>query len=312
MKVFSRNFLEINRESSCQPFRMACRTNRPWRLGNHRLAGLLLIFLFATLFQAVGVSAQQNNNGFEVTLAATASSEELNSQEDLWVLEVSFKRMRMIPVNFTDPKTGKTNREYVMYLVYKVVNRPLKREIDSTPSTPQNDEDRIPPHQFVPEATLVTEDNGVQNIYVDTIIPEAQKIIQRRESRKPSDPIYKNSVNIVGDIPKITPYDAKSESTLYGMLMWRGVDPKADYFTVFLTGFNSAYRKIKGPDGKDLIVRRVIQQQYWRPGDEFDQNEKEFRHRGEPKWIYRPDEPQTKPVATSGSTNRPQKVGGVK
>ena len=281
--------------------------------GNHRLAGLLLVFLFVALFQPVGTRAQQNNkNGFEVTLAATASSKELNFQEDLWVLEVSFKRMRMIPVDITDPKTGKQNREYVMYLVYKAVNRPLIRRIDTTPFKPQNDEDRIPTHQFVPEATLVTEDNNLQHIYVETIIPEAQKIIQRRESRKPSDPVYKNSVDIVGDVPEITPYDAKSEKALYGILMWRGVDPKADFFTVYLTGFNSYYEKIKGPDGEDLIVRRVIQQQYWRPGDRFDQNEKEFRHRGEPKWIDRPDEPQAKPVATTGSTNRPQKLAGVK
>ena len=260
--------------------------------GNHRLAGLLLVFLFTVLSGTVKVCAQQNlKNGFEVTLEATASSKELNAQEDLWVFEVSFKPMRMIPVEITDPKTGKKNREYVMYLVYKAVNRPLKRRFDTSLFKPQNDEDSIPRPQFVPEATLVTEDNGVQNIYLETIIPEAQKIIQRRETRKPSDPVYKNSVDIVGDIPEITPNDAKSEKALYGMLMWRGVDPKADFFTVYLTGFNSSYTKIKGPDGNDLIVRRVIQQKYWRPGDRFDQNEKEFRFRGDPKWIDRPDEP---------------------
>ncbi len=102
--------------------------------GNFRFAGLLLFFLFVVLSQAEKIRAQQNNkNGFEVTLSATASSAELNSQDDLWVLEVSFKRMRMIPVDITDPKTGKKNREYIMYLVYKAVNRPLKRSLDATP-----------------------------------------------------------------------------------------------------------------------------------------------------------------------------------
>ena len=281
--------------------------------GNRRFAGLLFVFLFVALSGQGKLRAQQNlKNGFEVTLEATASSEELNSQEDLWVLEVSFKRMRMIPVDITDPKTGKKNREYVMYLVYKAVNRPLKRRIDNTPFKPQNEEDRIPPHQFVPEATLATEDNNVQKIYLETIIPEALKIIQRRETRKPTDPVYKNSVDIVGDLPEITPYDSKSEKALYGVMMWRGVDPKADYFTVYLTGFNSAYKKIKGPDGEVLIVRRVIQQKYWRPGDRFDLNEKEFRLRGEPVWIDRPDEPLENPVTAIGSTNRPQKLAGVK
>jgi hypothetical protein len=281
--------------------------------GNRRFAGLIIVCMLAALSGQDRLRAQQKlKNGFEVTLNAIASSEELNSQEDIWVLEVSFKPMRMIPVDITDPKTGKKNREYIMYLVYKAINRPLNRRIDATPFKPQNDEDRIPPHKFVPEATLATDDNNIRKVYLETIIPEAQKAIQQRESRKPTDPIYKNSVDIVGDLPEITPYDSKTENALHGILMWRGVDPKADFFTVFLTGFNSSYKKTKGPDGEVLIVRRVIQQKYWRPGDRFDLNEKEFRFRGEPIWIDRPDELQEKPVTATGSTNRPQNIAGVK
>jgi len=281
-------------------------------LGNLRFAGLLLMLLVVS-FGSDSVHAQQNGkNGFVITLESSASSKELNAQEDLWVLEVSFKPMRMIEVDIVDPKTKEKKREYVWYLIYKAVNRPLERRIDTIPTNPQNDEDPIPRPQFVPEFTLVTEDNDKQNIYADVIIPEAEKIIFQREHRKASDPDYKNTVDIVGDLPEITPYDSKLEKALYGMVIWRGVDSKTDYFTVYMTGFTSAYRKLKGPNGEPLIVRRVIQQQYWRPGDRFDQFEREIRRRGEPKWIERPDELNEEAVATAGSKDRSQKVAEVK
>lgn len=281
-------------------------------LGNHRLAGLLFVVLAAALFGSDGVRAQQTlNRGFQVTLDATATSEELNSQEDLWVMEVSFKPMRMLEVEVIDPKTGQKKKEYVWYLIYKAVNRPLQRR-GATTLRAENDEDPIPTPQFVPEFTLLTEDSGVQKIYSDVIIPEAQKLILQRERRRAVDPIYKNTVEIVGDIPEVTPLESKSENALHGMVMWRSVDSETDYFTVFMTGFTSSYRMIKGPEGEPLIGRRVIQQQFWRPGDRFDQTEREIRRRGEPKWIERPDAPKKSPAPGTASRDRSRKVAEIK
>ena len=77
--------------------------------------------------------------------------------------------------------------------------------------------------------------------------------------------------------------------------MWEGVKATTDYFTVYMSGFSSGYKLGKGPDGNPLTLRRTIVQEYWRPGDRFDQSEQEFRRRGEPRWIYRVDESIKKP-----------------
>lgn len=75
--------------------------------------------------------------------------------------------------------------------------------------------------------------------------------------------------------------------------MWRNVDPTTDHFRVFLNGFSSAYRLGKGPDGDVLTLRRTIELEYDRRGDEFDEFEKEIELKSEPRWVYRPDSSET-------------------
>ncbi len=43
-------------------------------------------------------------------------------------------------------------------------------------------------------------------------------------------------------------------------------------------------------DDTTTIWRKTLVQKYWRPGDELEQNEREIRTQGEPRWIYRPDD----------------------
>jgi len=103
--------------------------------------------------------------------------------------------------------------------------------------------------------------------------------------------------------------------------MWQGVDATTDFFTIYMTGFSNGYIVRKGPDGKPLAWRRTIEQQFWRPGDRFDEREYEFRRRRRPKseakskgektpqvddgprWIYRPDA-SSKP-AEAGTVTQP-------
>ncbi len=197
--------------------------------------------------------AQQSDGGFKNKAPANASGNERQSQTNLWVLEVQFKALRIVTVKLPDSKSDKP--EVVMYLVYKVINRGLdgaKTESDETPVN-QFDPEVIPP-LFVPELTLVTNDNGVQNIYDDSLAPEAQKVIEKRE-RLP----LKNSVEIVGPIPPATPLNAKKdqEKARYGVAMWRGVDPAADFFTIMMSGFSNGYKLVRGPVSYQSLVDRV-------------------------------------------------------
>ena len=42
---------------------------------------------------------------------------------DLWIAEVQFKPVRLIRMEVTDPKTGKTSNELIRYMVYRAIRR---------------------------------------------------------------------------------------------------------------------------------------------------------------------------------------------
>jgi hypothetical protein len=126
--------------------------------------------------------------------------------------------------------------------VYKVVNRGLEQRTDDTDSTPVNVEDSQPGSLFVPEFTLVADDNGVQRIYHDVIVPEAQEAVFRRE-RLP----LQNPVEIIGPVPPVSPADVEKEEALYGVAIWTGIDPETDCFTILMSGFSNGYKAVKGP-----------------------------------------------------------------
>lgn len=250
--------------------------------------------LWFCLLLAAAVPAQAQSSrltgGYAGRAPATVTGDELGRQTNLWVLEVDFKPMRMIPVEVTDPRTGKKAREWIWYMAYRAINRPVERRADETDTEPQNDYDVQPQRPlFVPEFTLLTSvtEGGPTEILRDTIIPEAEPLIRAREKRE-----LKNSVSVVREIPEVTPVGAAAEDVIYGVAIWRGVDPETDFFTVFMSGFSNGYRVTRGPDDKPLIERRIVMQEFWRPGDRFDQQEVEIRLKGDPTWLYVADEPK--------------------
>ena len=202
-----------------------------------------------SLFAVHSASAvAQSNRGFNLKAKAIADGEERTSQPDLWVMEVNFKSLRMIYVNLTDPRTGEKKRELVWYLVYKAVNRSLQSQEAVADIKPMNDFD-LPPGKslLIPQITLITDDNGEQKIYEDQILPEAQAVIIRREKL-----ILKNSVQITGDLPPAS-LDDDDSNAVYGIAMWRGIDPKTDFFKVILSGFSNGYKYVKGPVPYDQL-----------------------------------------------------------
>lgn len=241
--------------------------------------------------------------GFDATAPAVATAEEL-AQGDLWVMEVDFKPMRLIRVETTDPETGEKREELIWYIVYRAENKPLKTPGQEDGKTPVNNYDPPPgPSLFIPEFQLITDDNDVQQVYPDVVIPEAEAAIAAREMRGPlRDVELKNSVEVV---QPVRPADDKSARPIYGVAMWRGIDPTTDNFKVYAGGFSNGYRQVTGPDGQPLTLRREIVLDYWRPGDEFDANEREFQFRSQPRWVYRADEAEPTDVGQDALTSAP-------
>ena len=329
----------------------------------------LLAASWAGLAVSLGQAQEKEKDyGFRLIAPSQTTGDERATQSNLWVLEVQFKTLRQVRLLLPDPKTGEERDEIILYLVYKIVNRGIGETKEESDTKPTNTFDaEVTPTQFVPELTLITQD-GPNKIYADSLIPAAEKMILKREQKLlPAGAVLKNSVKIEGAIPEESQPGA--EKALYGVAMWRGVDPAADRFSIMLAGFSNGYKLVRGPvpyqvlvdranekkvetkklrfsdqiwngkstwkaasetynlfdekkpgppdpeagiwfysttydrvtadEEKPMIWRKTLLQRFWRPGDEFDRQAKEYRFVGDPEWIYQPDDIRT-PVVGGG------------
>jgi hypothetical protein len=238
----------------------------------------------------------QGTRGFDQVVEVYTTGDERNRQKDLWALEVQMKPVRLITVEITDPETGDARSEQIWYLVYRAINRPIGTQLEASETEPINTLDAIrQPPKFMPEFTLMVYDDPVEQIseqdqiYVDEILPEAVAAINRVEARRTSDPLLRNSVSIINDVPDAVAAGDPAEDWSYGVATWRGVDPDTDFFKVILSGFSNGYSIVEGPGGEDLYLRKVIVQEFTRLGDRFDPNLREFDFAAPAEWNYRPE-----------------------
>jgi hypothetical protein len=240
-------------------------------------------------------SAQaQVTRGFNQRIYAVASGEELQRQPDLWIFELHFKPMRMIFVNTTDPGSGETSREQIWYLAYRAANRSLSARQDESDTAPVNELDPLPgPPQFIPEFTLSVydqpDDETPQAVALDEVIPEAIARVNEIELRRPDEPRFLNSVDIVQPLPESSDPSEDNPAWIYGAATWRNINPETDFFTVTMRGFSNGYELREGPQGSPIVWRRTIIQKFSRRGDRFDPTQTEFEFNGDPQWIYLPD-----------------------
>lgn len=250
--------------------------NRLW----NRLAAAVLALGVSHVLTASDASAQAPRRN-EIRIAPFATGEERTSQHNLWVLEVYTKPMRLIPVELTDPKTGEKKLQHVWYITYRAVHRKSNERIEA--NRPENEFDPpVSPPLFIPEFTLVVTDNDKNEIYSDQVIPEALVAINKREKTN-----YKSSVSAVGPLPEANDPGAGTDHAIQGVAMWTGIDPDADRYTVYMTGFSNGIRKVEGPDGQPIVQTKTIMQKYIRRGDRFNLQEIETELDSEPVWIYR-------------------------
>jgi len=175
------------------------------------IAGGLVVLALGNL---PAPAAAQVTRGFDTKAAAIANGEERQRQPGLYVFEVEFKPMRMVHVNVTDPETGEVQRRQVWYLCYRAVNRSLAARSDVSGTTPVNTLDPLPgPSHFIPEFTLITYDQPDSDLpadeYLGRIVPEASAVINQIERRRPSDPLYKDCVDVVQPLPETVPAEQK-------------------------------------------------------------------------------------------------------
>ncbi len=271
-------------------------------------AGAVLAF-FATLPSAdAQVVRAPLTEGFARTSSIAMSVDEmLGTRKDrspdepilgpgypaLYIAEVQYKPMRLIRLELMNPKTGKLEKELIRYLVYRVIRRDytelagkdkaeLEKKLFDPDLDPANalDPDTPIPLQM-PRFLLETEDrNGtVIASYPDEINIEIQNAVFLREmGRKSSDLKLLNSVEAISEIGAPVAVDDKDAllKAFYGVAVWRNVDPKPDFLSVTMSGFSNAYR-VSGDSANRIVEEKVVVQRFARPGDEYLQDEMEFR-----------------------------------
>ncbi len=195
----------------------------------------------------------------------------------VWYLDFKFKDLRFGFVDIPQPD-GKLERKLVWYLVYSVTNpgkaiRPRPRP-DGTFEVETVDQ----PVFFVPEFYLEARDNldSQINVYRDQLIPVAIPAIREREDRNRE---FLNSVQLTREI--------QVGETYWGIATWVDIDPRTDYISLYVGGLTNAYRwedppgayRPDMPPGEGRkFTRKMLKINFWRPGDEYYEHEKEIRY----------------------------------
>lgn len=234
--------------------------------------------------------APKTNTVFERAKIATL-------RRTIWNLEFSFKPMRLIDVDMPQP-TGVMQRKLVWYMVFRVRNlgghfepRAVEeifqdkiKHITWTKSTTNEVEffgAKTTSLRFFPH--FVLESREVKKSYLSRVIPAAHGPIRRREFPGDSKTVLHDVVSITGAaIPVST---ATEDHSVWGVVTWEEVDPKIDYFSVYVQGLTNAYRyqdpanfAPSTPGSGRTYTTKTLQLNFWRPGDAVEAEEEEFRY----------------------------------
>ncbi len=256
----------------------------------------------------VGLQREPLTDTKSRTLYEMAASVPL--RRDVWCLELSFKPLRMLVVDIPQP-SGRMQRKLVWYMVYRVRNTgaglaPQEQE-DGTFATAAKATDAV---RFYPQFVLTSQDldregKRIRKAYLDRILPAAVQAIQRREMPRGT---LLNSVQM--SEPMLAAETGRAIGGLWGVAIWEDVDPKIDFFSVYVSGLTNAYDWQDSPEGLQAgdppgkgrkFTRKQLQLNFWRPGDAYAEDEREIRFGAAPgradlyssgegvasRWIYR-------------------------
>lgn len=213
------------------------------------------------------------------TLFGLASN--MKFRREVWCLEFSFKPLRMVELNVDGQS------KLVWYLVYRVRNTgQVLKPVEGEGGIYTAESAKGGPVRFLPKFILESNDRTadgkrVGKGYLDRILPSAVAAISQRET---SGRRLLNSVEISQQPIPVS--DERIDRSVWGVATWTDIDPRIDFFSVFVGGLTNAYRwedvsggyRAGDPPGKGReFVRKMLQLNFWRPGDELNQTEEELR-----------------------------------
>jgi len=230
----------------------------------------------------------------------------------IWGLEFSFKPVRMLEVDLPQP-SNKMQRRLIWYMIYRIRNvgghlqdvlpevpdvgsnevtnsitgakstTVGKRVVNELTETLADGSQRKIALRFFPEFLLESKEYKKQ--YPDRVIHAALAPIKAREFPAEKGITLYDSLSISEVAIPVS--ETGKDYSLWGVATWENVDPRIDYFNVFVQGLTNAYRyddpagayKKGDPPGTGRkYVTKTLQLNFWRPGDTIDPNEEEIRY----------------------------------
>lgn len=282
--------------------------------------------LFSGPQPLVELPVVMKDSKYEPKLSSASSTIYERSQSAMlrrtvWNLEFAFKPMRMINVDVPQA-SGRMQRQLVWYMVYRVRNlgNHFKPRGMIAPESLTGDGAAADPNEellalldpAVPEAKelyekfkettnevevfgrktkelrffphFVMHSTEYKKEYLDQVIPAALGPIKAREFPGRDDQQIYNSLTI-GEVP--LPVSDDKEGGVWGVVTWTHVDPRIDYFVVYVQGLTNAY-KFEDPAGAfkagdapgtgRKLLKKTLQLNFWRPGDTVDPHEEEVHY----------------------------------
>jgi hypothetical protein len=214
-------------------------------------------------------------------------ADDVKFRREIWSLGFAFKPLRMIEVDVTTPAGG-SQRKQVWYLVYRVRNTgQVLKPVQGQGGVYTAELAKGGPIRFIPQFVLASQDRlatgePAAKVYLDRVIPAAVAAISERETpgRKLLNTveISKSPIPVSSD---------RMDKSVWGVATWTDIDPRMDFLSIFVGGLTNAYQwedvpgefKSGDPPGKGRhFARKTLQLNFWRPGDEVQLSEREYRY----------------------------------
>ena len=194
---------------------------------------------------------------------------------DIWCLEFAFKPPRQIDVD-VPARDQRMQRKRLWYLLYRVKNvggrRIVMEDGDATrlSTEPVSKPVRFLPHLVLESTEGLSSAEGAMayRAYLDRVVPGAVAAIRDRE-----DPRLD-----LHDSARMSARDLAPGEERWGVATWEDVDPRIDFFSIYVRGLTNAIRWRPRADaefGPDSVpaageehVLESLRLDFWRPGDD--------------------------------------------
>lgn len=236
-----------------------------------------------------GLDWTPNHSAKSETLIEKAKA--VGLRREIWNLEFAFKPMRRIFVDVPQP-TGKMQRKQIWYMVFRVRNpggtvrpKPVKDEtfghVTFGTERAAKQPLRFMPH-FVLSGKVLEEGKYVTKEYLDRVIPAARRAIEQRET--PGLKLLNTVEMMKADLPVD---DESGSKGLWGVVTWEDLDPRIDFFSLYVQGLTNAFDYRDPADGPKkggvpgtgrLFALKTLQLNFHRAGDAALEHEEEIHY----------------------------------